>query len=99
MIVNCISKVDIDIRSTLYQHIILSGGNTLFKGMPEKLGTEVKKLAPKSMRVKLLAPLKRKHSTWYGGSILCSLSAFKNMWVTRNDYAEKGDRDLFVKSI
>lgn len=99
MVINCISKVDIDIRSTLYQHIILTGGNTNFKGMTEKLGNEIKKLAPKNMRVKLLALLKRKHSAWYGASILCSLSAFKNMWVTRNDYAEKGDRDLFVKSI
>ncbi|MCP4651397.1 MAG: hypothetical protein GY853_15130 [PVC group bacterium] len=47
-----LSKVDIDIRTHLYSHILLSGGNTLFKGLPEKLTNEVKKLAPKHMKVR-----------------------------------------------
>lgn len=51
MISNCLSKVDIDIRKNLYQHILMTGGNTLFKGLPEKLKTEVGKVAPKLMRV------------------------------------------------
>jgi actin-related protein len=79
-----LSKVDIDIRAYLYQHILLSGGNTLFKGLPEKLTNEVKKLAPKHIKVKLHAPGNRKNSCWFGGSIITSLSSFKNMWVTRS---------------
>lgn len=84
VITTSLSKVDIDIRSYLYQHILLSGGNTMFKGLPEKLTNEVKKLAPKHMKVKLHAPSNRKNSCWYGASIIASLDSFKNMWVTRS---------------
>lgn len=76
--------MDIDLRTYLYSHILLSGGNTLFKGLPEKLTNEVKKLAPKHMKVKLHAPNNRKNSCWFGGSIITSLGSFKNMWVTRS---------------
>ena len=51
MITTSLSKVDIDLRSSLYQHILLAGGNTLFKGLPEKMINEVKKLGPKHMKV------------------------------------------------
>jgi actin-related protein len=30
----------------------------------------------------------RKYSTWIGGSILASLSTFKKMWVTNQEYQE-----------
>ncbi len=99
IITTCLSKVDIDIRSTLYQYLILSGGNTLFKGFPEKVGNEVKRLAPKHMKVKIYNPNNRKNSSWYGGSIITSLGSFKNMWITRNDYIEKGEKELFIKTI
>jgi actin-related protein len=51
IITTSISKVDIDLRANLFQHILLAGGNTLFKGLPEKITNEVKKLAPKHMKV------------------------------------------------
>lgn len=37
MIVEAIGKSDIDIRRDLFQNVILSGGNTLFKGFLERL--------------------------------------------------------------
>lgn len=37
MIVEAIGKSDIDIRRDLFQNVILSGGNTLFKGFMERL--------------------------------------------------------------
>ena len=99
LITTCLSKVDIDIRSNLYQHVLLTGGNTLFKGLPEKLGSEVKKMAPKHMKVKLSAPGGRKTIAWYGGSIITSLGSFKGMWISRQNYLEKGDKELFIKTI
>lgn len=99
IITTCLSRVDIDIRSLLFQHILMTGGNTLFKGLPEKLGSEVKKIAPKHMKVKLSAPGNRKNSAWYGGSIVTSLGSFKGMWISRQDYQEKGDKELFIKTI
>ena len=63
---------------------MLSGGNTLFKGLADKLTNEVKSLAPKHIKAGLHAPGNRKNSCWFGGSIITSLSSFKNMWVTRS---------------
>lgn len=83
MVVTSLNKVDIDLRTPLYSHVLLSGGNTLFKGIHEKLHTEIKKLAPKHMKVKLHTPSNRKIACWSGGSIITSLGTFNNMWVTR----------------
>ena len=32
-----IVKCDVDVRKDLYGNIVLSGGNTMFRGMPERL--------------------------------------------------------------
>lgn len=37
MVVDSIGKTDIDIRRDLYQNIIITGGNTCFKGFMERL--------------------------------------------------------------
>lgn len=42
------------------------------------------------MRVKIIAPPERKYSTWIGGSILASLSTFQQMWVSKEQYDERG---------
>lgn len=98
MVSFCVSKVDIDIRSNVMQHILLAGGNTLFKNLKERTGTEIKKLV-KISKFKIHGPNSRKHSCWLGGSIITSLGSFNNMWVTRKDYLEKGDKELFIKTI
>lgn len=84
MVVTCLNKVDIDIRTPLYSHILLGGGNTMFKGIHEKLHTEIKKLAPKHMKVKMHAPPARKYGAWNGANVISSLGSMKNMWVTRS---------------
>jgi actin-related protein len=34
LLANSLSKVDIELRNTLYNEIVLSGGNTMFEGLP-----------------------------------------------------------------
>lgn len=101
LITNCIAKVDLDLRTELYKSLIISGGNTLFKGLPDKLGSEVKKIAPKYTKIKVISStsISRKNCVWVGGSMITSIGSFKNMWITKNDYLEKGERELFVKTI
>merc|ERR1712110_1308592 len=41
-----IMKCDVDIRRDLYKNIIMSGGTTMFTGIPERLEKEMKALAP-----------------------------------------------------
>lgn len=73
---NSIIKCDVDVRKDLYQNIVMSGGTTMFPGIAERLTAEMVKLAPSSMKIKVLAPPERKFSVWIGGSILSSLSTF-----------------------
>uniref|UniRef100_A0A669DJ79 Actin related protein 1B n=2 Tax=Oreochromis TaxID=8139 RepID=A0A669DJ79_ORENI len=49
-----IQKSDMDLRRTLFSTIVLCGGSTLIKGFGERLLTEVKKLAPKDVKIKWL---------------------------------------------
>jgi len=71
-----IMKCDIDVRKDLYANIVMSGGTTMFPGIPERLSKEVTALAPSTMKIKVVAPPERKFSVWIGGSILSSLSTF-----------------------
>jgi actin beta/gamma 1 len=85
-----IMKCDVDIRKDLYGNVVMSGGSTMFEGIPERLEKEITALAPSSMTIKIIAPPERKYSVWIGGSILSSLSTFEEMWITKNEYDESG---------
>lgn len=101
-----ISKTDLDLRPTLYQNILLSGGTTLLRGFGDRLISELKttnytntgytwgsKPNPRDtrMKIKIYAPPERKYSTWIGGSILAGLSTFRKMWVTAQEFADDPD--------
>jgi len=96
---SAIMKSDLDIRKDLYSNIILSGGSTMFPGLPERLSKEIQKLAPSatSSKVKVIAMPERKYSVWIGGSILSSLSNFQVMWITKSEYDESGPQIVHRK--
>jgi len=90
LIQDSISKSDIDLRRALYENIVLSGGTTMFTGLEQRLQAEVGKLAPSSVKTRVIAPPERKYSVWMGGSILSGLSSFQDMWITKDEYEEAG---------
>lgn len=98
-LVHSIKKSDIDLRSVLYEQIVLAGGSTLFPGFGDRLLYEVRQRAPAHTRIRISAPPDRIHSAWVGGSILASLSTFKNMWVSREEYEEYGSNILHRKAL
>ena len=85
-----IMKCDVDVRKDLYSNIVMSGGTTMFPGIPDRLSKEVTALAPSTMKIKVLAPQERKFLVWIGGSILSSLSTFQTMWISKQEYQETG---------
>jgi centractin len=99
MVINAIKQCDIDLRKTLYNNIIAAGGSTLFVGFSDRLHKSIQKLAPKDMKITLIAPNNRLHSCWIGGATVSSLKAFSRMWVTKKDYEEEGARVLLRQSI
>ena len=87
---NSIQICDIDIRRELYNNIILSGGTSLFPQLDERMQKDIANLAASSVHVKVIAPPERKYSVWIGGSILTSLTTFKSMWISCDEYEESG---------
>merc|ERR1740117_639687 len=55
----CIQSCDIDLRRDLYKNIVLSGGNTLFPGIEQRLTKEVKALCPQKIDIKVNASPQR----------------------------------------
>ena len=47
-------------------------------------------ILPLQVRAKVLAPNERMFSVWIGGSILGSLTTFKQMWISADEYHETG---------
>lgn len=66
------------------------GGTTMMKGFGDRLLDEVRK-QQKDVKIKIYAPPDRQNSTFTGGSILASLSTFKRMWISAEEYQEDPD--------
>ncbi|ESO84254.1 hypothetical protein LOTGIDRAFT_155589 [Lottia gigantea] len=80
---------DIDARLDLFCNVILSGGTTLLPGFHERLLKELDELIPKR-RTKVIASPERQYHVWIGGSILGSMTTFRQMWITKQEYEEHG---------
>lgn len=98
-VVSSINRSDLDIRRRLFSEIVLAGGSTLFTGFGDRLLSEVRKLAPRDTKVRIYAPAERTLSTWVGGSILASLTTFRKLWISRQQYQEYGENIIWRKTI
>jgi actin-related protein 2 len=99
---NSIQACDIDIRSHLYQHVVLSGGSTMFPGLPTRLESDIKGLflekALKGDRSRLEKfvlniedPPRRKYMVFLGGAVWAELTKdVADEWLTKEEWAEGG---------
>ncbi|GMM51456.1 hypothetical protein DASB73_024140 [Starmerella bacillaris] len=92
LVSNTISRSDMDLRTTLYQTILLSGGTTETHKFGDRLLNELKLLSPPSTKLRIFAPPNRSNAAWTGGSILGGLGTFKKMWITAEEYAENPNK-------
>jgi len=44
MLFNTIQAAPVDVRSELYKHVVLSGGSSMYPGLPSRLEKEIKQL-------------------------------------------------------
>ncbi|KAF4966870.1 hypothetical protein FSARC_5483 [Fusarium sarcochroum] len=94
-VLDTINKCDIDVRKDFMSNIILSGGNTLFNGFPQRLRKEIQDTSSTRSKAVVVSALERDSFVWLGGSILASLSTFQHVWVTKQDYGENGFSTIF----
>jgi actin-related protein len=94
-----IEECNIDIKLDMYSNVILSGGNTLLKGLPDRLEKELDALCPYPGRVKIIATSDRLFSAWQGGSTYSSMSTFESQWITKEEYDENGAEIVHRKCV
>jgi len=98
-LVDSIHSADLDLRKTLYEHVVLAGGSTKFNGFGGRLLDETRKLSPKGTKIRITASPERQWAAWIGGSILASLASFKDMWVRRDVYEDAGAASLHREAL
>ncbi|KAK0086328.1 hypothetical protein PV325_003335 [Microctonus aethiopoides] len=102
LVFNTIQSADIDMRSELYKHIVLSGGSTMYPGLPSRLEREIKQLYLQRVlkndvsklgkfKIKIEDSPRRKDMVFIGGAVLADLTRDReSFWITREEYEEKG---------
>lgn len=97
LISHTLSNIDIDLRASLANNIIVTGGVSLISQLTERLYLELSNNNP-GLKIRLHAvgnSTERINQAWIGGSVLASLGTFHQMWVTKEEYNEVGvDRIL-----
>eukprot|EP01084_Bolivina_argentea_P175441 303821_1 len=99
LVYQSVMKCGIDIRNSLYENIVLSGGNTMFKGIDMRLKTELKAMIPQSVKIRTYndEDSERKYLVWIGGSVLARLNEFQDMCISKEEYDETGDKIVHRK--
>jgi actin-related protein 2 len=103
---DCINKADVDTRPEFYNHIVLSGGTTMFPGLPSRLEKEIKKLYLERVakgnkqqlakfKCRIEDPPRRKHMVFLGGAVLAEIMKDKDhFWMNKHEYEEQGENVL-----
>jgi len=104
MLFNMIQEADIDLRAQFYKHIVLSGGSTMYPGLPSRLEKEIKDLylarvlkgdskTFAKFKVGIEDPPRRKHMVFLGGSVLADIMKSRDdFWISKAEWAEQGKR-------
>uniref|UniRef100_A0A8C5RVV6 Actin-related protein 2 n=1 Tax=Laticauda laticaudata TaxID=8630 RepID=A0A8C5RVV6_LATLA len=106
LLFNTIQASAVDTRAEFYKHIVLSGGSTMYPGLPSRLEREIKQLYLERVlngdvgklskfKIRIEDPPRRKHMVFLGGAVLADIMKDKEgFWLQRSDYLEKGTRVL-----
>ncbi|CAK9297370.1 unnamed protein product [Gordionus sp. m RMFG-2023] len=106
LLFNTVQLADMDIRADFYRHVVLSGGNTMYRGFPSRLEREIKQLYLERVlkgdlnrlakfKIRIEDPPRRKHMVFIGGAVLADLMRDNDKWwVTNQEYKELGFKAL-----
>lgn len=103
-----IQSADIDVRSDLYRHIVLSGGTTMFPGFPTRLeqdlhalcaervfGGDAQKAKSGKIRIRVEDPPNRKHAVFAGGAVLADIMKDNEaFWLGKQEWEDRGPSSL-----
>jgi len=102
MLFSTIQSAAVDIRTELYKHVVLSGGSSMYPGLPSRLEKEMKQLyltrvlngdptRLNKFKIRIEDPPRRKHMVFLGGAVLADIMKSRNeFWITREEWFEQG---------
>ncbi len=102
LLYSAIQAADVDLRPEFYKHIVLSGGTTMYPGLPTRLEKDLKSLyvdrilqgdttRQSKIKIRIEDPPKRKHMVFQGGAVLADLmKSNEAFWINKRDWEEKG---------
>ncbi|KAJ7595913.1 actin family [Mycena floridula] len=106
MLFQTIQNAAVDVRTELYKHIVLSGGSSMYPGLPSRLEKEMKQLyltrvlggdpaRINKFKIKIEDPPRRKHMVFLGGAVLADImKGREEFWISREEWMEQGVRSL-----
>jgi len=109
MVFEMIQGADIDTRAEYYKHIVLSGGSSMYPGLPTRLEKDIKDRylnevlngnteRMKKFKINIEDPPRRKHMVFLGGSVLADIMKDKpEFWITKEEYNELGISRVMAK--
>ena len=89
-----IETIDTDIKNTVQNNIVISGGTSLIKGFHQKLEKDI---SEKIQSINVIAPPSRKIAPWVGGSMIASIGTFKDLALSKEEYEETGPSVVHFK--
>ncbi|KPA81321.1 putative Actin-like protein [Leptomonas pyrrhocoris] len=78
------------LEKTLYENVVLGGGNTLFKGVEQRVQREIVAMAPTGVQASCVAFAERGLAPWIGASIWGCSSVFPSTCLSKAAYHEQG---------
>jgi len=109
LIFQTIQSCEIDVRTQLYNHIVLSGGSSMYPGLPSRLEKDIKQFyldkvlkgnkdGLAKFRVRIEDPPRRKHMVFLGGAVLAEIMKDKDhFWMNKSEFDEVGIDNLINK--
>ena len=85
-------SADESLATSLLESVVVCGGSTAMTGFTERVQNDLSQMYSGSV-VKCFSGQTsedKQHSAWIGGSIVGSLGAFANLWITKREYEEHG---------
>jgi len=102
MVFNIINRADVDTRPEFYNHIVLSGGSSMYPGLPSRMEKDIRQfyldrvLKGKTetfhkFKCRIEDPPRRKHMVFLGGAVLAEIMKDKeHFWMNKTEWAEDG---------
>ncbi|TRY63983.1 hypothetical protein TCAL_03976 [Tigriopus californicus] len=99
---SAIQAAEMDIRQDLYKHIVLSGGSTMYPGLPSRLEREIRQLYLERVlkgdterfakfKIRIEDPPRRKDMVFIGGAVLANVMKDRQeFWMSKAEYEETG---------